>query len=302
VDTILVVDDDSAMCLLIERMLADDTYSVILAGDGAEAQSILRSTKEEISSILLDWQMPRMNGIEFLQWIKKDASFENIPVIMETSMIMPENIKEGIDAGAFYYLTKPIEENVLRSIVRASVADYRQKISLLERVRRSDNPFAQLVEAAFRYRTLDEAEFLAVAIANASANPERSMVISEILTNAVEHGNLGISYEEKTSLVENNTFRQEIDRRLAMPEFVRKYVDLRITRNEQGITVSVEDQGNGFEFQKYLQMDESRVFDNHGRGIALTREYLKLRYIGNGNKVIVTIPGALDGPKNKDSA
>jgi CheY-like chemotaxis protein/anti-sigma regulatory factor (Ser/Thr protein kinase) len=290
-DTVLIVDDDAAMCLLIERMLRDDSYTVLTARDGVEAQSMLRSSMEKISSILLDWQMPKMNGIEFLQWIKKDPDYEQIPVIMETSMTMPENIKEGIDAGAFYYLTKPIDEKVLRSIVRAAIVDYHQEASLLERIRRSDNPFAQLVEATFRYRTTEEAEFLAVAIANSSAVPERAMMISEILTNAVEHGNLGITYQEKTLLVTNNSLNKEVKRRLAMSEFADKYVNLRILRSENGIRVEIEDEGNGFEFQRYLQMDESRVFDNHGRGIALTNEYLKLEYLGRGNKVVVTIPG-----------
>lgn len=290
-DTILIVDDDAAMCLLIERMLEEDAYNVLIAGDGVEAQTKLRSSKENVSGILLDWQMPKMNGIEFLRWIKKESEYDQIPVIMETSMIMPENIKEGIDAGAFYYLTKPIEEQILRSIVRAAISDYHQKMSLLERIRRSDNPFARMVEGTFEYGTTEEAEFLAVAIANSSVNPERAMVISEILTNAVEHGNLGITYDEKTSLIADNALSREVDRRLAMPEYAAKRVKLRIRRSKREITVEIEDEGKGFEFQKYLQMDEARVFDNHGRGIALTREYLKLEYLGNGSKVIVTIPG-----------
>jgi DNA-binding response OmpR family regulator len=289
-DTVLIIDDDTAMCLLLERMLEEDSYNVLSARDGVEAQSVLRSSKEKVSSILLDWQMPKMNGIEFLQWIKKEPDYEHIPVIMETSMTTPENIKEGIDAGAFYYLTKPIEEKVLRSIVRAAISDLQQKESLLQRIRKSDNPFGQLVEATFRYRTTEEAEFLAVAIANASPVPQKAMIISEILTNAVEHGNLGITYEEKTALVGSDTLSQEVARRLALPQFTNKYVSLRIQKGEDGITVDVEDQGAGFDYRKYLQMDESRVFDNHGRGIALTNQYLKLEYVGTGNKVIVSIP------------
>lgn len=290
-DTILIVDDDAAMCHLIERMLEDDSYEVLIARDGVEAQSALKSAEGKVSGILLDWQMPRMNGIEFLQWIKKQEEYDQIPVIMETSMIMPENIKEGIDAGAFYYLTKPIEEQVLRSIVRAALNDYQQKMTLLARIRKSDKPFAQLVEGTFRYRTTEEAEFLAVAIANSSANPQRAMIISEILLNAVEHGNLGITYDEKTVLVSNNKLGEEVQRRLALPEYADKAVQVRFQRAGDGILVEIEDQGNGFDFKKYLHMDESRVFDNHGRGIALTREYLALEYVGKGNQVKVTIPG-----------
>ena len=290
-DTVLIVDDDLAMCLLIERMLEEDSYKVLVANDGLEAQEKLQSSTEKISSILLDWQMPRMNGIEFLQWIKNEPELEQIPVIMETSMTMPENIKQGIDAGAYYYLTKPIEEQVLRSILRAAISDFQQKMSLLARIRRSDNPFAHLVQGTFRFRTTDEAEFLAIAIANSSVNPEKAMVISEILTNAVEHGNLGITYDEKTVLIAENGLAKEVERRLAMQEYATKRVTLALKRTDREITVEIEDEGKGFDFRKYLRMDESRVFDNHGRGIALTSEYLKLQYLGSGSKVIVTIPG-----------
>lgn len=290
-DTILVVEDDPAMCLLIQRILGHDSYESIAAGDGVEAQVTIRSRVNKPSAILLDWQMPRMNGIEFLNWIKKEPEYEHIPVIMVTSMIAPENIKEGIEAGAFYYLTKPMEEQVLRAIVRAAVSDLHQKQMLLDRIKKSDNPFGQLIEGKFRFKRNDEAEFIAVAIANASAAPQKTMVISEILLNAVEHGNLGITYDEKTDLISKNILQQEVARRLALPEYAKKYVELTIKRNNGGLIVEVEDQGAGFDFTKYLQMDESRVFDNHGRGIALCGEYLDLKYLGRGNRVVVTIPG-----------
>lgn len=290
-DTVLIVEDDKAMCLLIEFVLSQDSYKVMKAENGKEAISIVESANNEIAAILLDWQMPIMDGMEFLRWIKKEPAYCDIPVIMETSMISPENIKEGIDAGAFYYLTKPVEESVLRSIVRAAISDLKQKKVLIERAQKSENPFGKMMEGTFRFRTTEEAEVLAVAIANSSTAPQKAMVISEILLNAVEHGNLGITYEEKTALITNNMLRQEVERRLAMPEYSNKYVQLKIRRYDNGITVEIEDQGSGFDFGRFLHMDESRVFDNHGRGIALSGEYLGLNYLGNGNKVVVTIPG-----------
>lgn len=289
-DTILVVEDDALMCAVIERMLKACPYDVLTAADGIEAQSVLQNSKKKIASILLDWRMPEMNGIEFLKWIKKEPEYQHIPVIMETSMVLPENIKEGIDAGAFYYLTKPIEERILRSIVQAAVADLKQKEFLLAKIRRNENPFAQLVEGTFRFRTREEADFLSVAIANSSTDPERAIHLSEILLNAIEHGNLGITYDEKTSLIENDILNQEVQRRLALPEYVNKFVTLTVKRDDDGILAIVKDEGKGFAFRKFLKMDAARVFDNHGRGIALTGEYLKLEYRGNGSEVAVTIP------------
>jgi sigma-B regulation protein RsbU (phosphoserine phosphatase) len=289
-DRILVVDDDPIVRLLIQRMLNDDGYELIMAGDGVEARSMVENSDEPISAVLLDWQMPQMTGIDFLRWVKQEEKYEHIPVIMQTSMRDPQNIKEGIDAGAFYYLTKPVEEAVLRSIVRAALSDFHHMQALLERLQKTDNPFGLLQEGSFRFKSPGEAEFLAVAIANASPAPQKAMIISEILLNAVEHGNLGITYDEKTGYIAKGTLRTEVDRRLALQENADKWVGMKLKRYENALTVEVEDQGPGFDYQKYLQMDESRVFDNHGRGIAITNEYLGLNYIGKGNKVVVTIP------------
>ncbi len=289
-DNVLVVEDDVLLRTVIERMLKLSAYNALAAGDGRQAQSILRSSGKKISAILLDWRMPEMSGLEFLHWIKREPEYEHIPVIMETSMILPEHVKQGIDAGAFYYLTKPIEEKVLRSIVQAAVADFRQKESLLEKVRRGDRAFTQLEEGTFRFRTPEEGEYLAVSIANASPDPEKAIFISELLSNAIEHGNLGITYDEKTAFIENDSLRQEVTRRLALPEYSDKHVTLRLVRTKDALTIVVKDEGKGFDFKKYLKLDETRVFHNHGRGIALTREYLNLEYHGNGSEVVVTIP------------
>ncbi len=289
-ETVLIVDDDEALRVVTQFMLKKEGYKTLNAENGSEAQAIVTSSEHDVSAILLDWQMPVMNGIEFLKWIKNQPAYVHIPVIMATSMTSPENIRDGIDAGAFYYLTKPVEGVVLRSIVRAAVSDLNERKALLQRLRRSDNLLGTLTEGTFRFRTLEEAECLAVAIANASPEPEKAMVVSEILVNAVEHGTLGITYEEKTALVANNTFSEECGRRLALPEHAGKFVEVKVVRREGKVVVEVEDQGPGFDFARYLRMDESRVFDNHGRGIAISSQWLGLNYQGKGNKVIVTIP------------
>jgi hypothetical protein len=55
-------------------------------------------------------------------------------------------------------------------------------------------------------------------------------------------------------------------------------------------TVLIADQGHGFDFEKYLELDESRLLYNHGRGIVMTNLCLDLQYLGTGNEVVVTIP------------
>jgi len=263
---------------------------VLTAADGTEAQAILQAHPEPISVVILDWIMPQMTGIELLRWMKKQARIEHIPVIMLTALDDPERIKEGIDAGAFYYLIKPFQRPLLQSILRAAVSDYHNTRQLLEKLKQCARPLAFMEEGTFRFRTLAEADQLAVMIASATPEPEHAMVIAELLLNAVEHGNLGITYEDKGRLVAENAWNEEIDRRLALPENKQKYAIVHMKKEGTNLRVEIEDAGPGFDFERYMQIDETRLFDNHGRGIAIARSALNMEFIQPGNKVIVTIP------------
>jgi DNA-binding response OmpR family regulator len=292
IDTVLIVDDEQALRNVLEKMLIDEGCRVLTAADGTEAQAILQANPEPISVVILDWMMPVMSGIELLRWMKVQPHIEHIPVIMLTALDDPERIKEGIDAGAFYYLIKPFQRPLLQSILRAAVSDYHSTRQLLEKLKQCARPLAFMDEGTFRFRTLAEAEQLSVMIASATPEPEHAMVISELLLNAVEHGNLGITYEDKGRLVADNTWNEEIDRRLALPENEKKYATVRMTRIGNNLQVEIADEGPGFDFERYMQIDEARLFDNHGRGIAIARSALNVRFLQPGNKVIVTI--ALD--------
>jgi DNA-binding response OmpR family regulator len=298
-DYVLIVDDDPGALLVITTILANEDYRLVTAADGEQAKVLLEKEPDKYLTVVLDWDMPKMNGIELLAWIKAQPALEDIPVVMQTAMDSSEQIREGIDAGAFYYLTKPFDKKLFNSVVRAALMDSRSKRALLKKLEKSENPFEFMMEGTFRFRTLADGERIALWIANACASPTRAMQITEIITNAVEHGNLGITYDEKTEFVANGTWASEVKRRLALPENLEKTVSLSFRKRPYGVTVLVEDDGPGFDYSRYVKLDESRAFDNHGRGIALAGSFLELQFLGKGNRVLITIredePG--DGPR-----
>lgn len=289
-ETILAVDDDPGILLVIRTVLEGAGYRVFTAADGEEARARLDQCPERFSAILLDWEMPRLTGIDLLGWIKEQRGLQDIPVVMETAMDSPEQIRTGIDAGAFYYLTKPFEPSLLLSIVNAALEEFRYRTTFTKMLQDCGNPFRTLMDGTFRFRSLEDGERLALWIANACPDPEDAALIVELMTNAVEHGNLGIGYNEKTVLVEKGTWRREIERRLALPESAAKHVEVQVKRNPENFTVLVEDTGPGFDFEKYLVFDETRAFDNHGRGIVMAGMAMQLEYLGKGNRVRVTLP------------
>lgn len=287
---ILIVDDDPMIHKLIGFSLKEEDHDFDSRLNAEEAQVYLETHHTQVNAIILDWEMPGMNGLELLKWMKSQKRYQEIPVVMLTANSERQDIQKGIEAGAYYYVTKPFNKDFLQSILSAAISDYTYKKNLVVELREAQNPFRNLITGSFKIKTLKEAQRLSVNIANATASPEETLMICELLNNAIEHGNLGISYQEKSELIDREKLNEEIENRLQSPEYKDKYARVDFKHNNDKIKIFIEDQGVGFEYKKYLQFDESRVFDSHGRGIAMANSMLNIRYIGKGNKVEVNIP------------
>lgn len=288
--SVLVVDDDVSFLDETEKLLAEQGYQIQRAVHAEEAKEKIRKHGNAISVILLDYSLPFISGIDFLKWLKQEDSFRTIQVVMQTGMNHPDNIKEGVEAGAFFYLTKPVAKNLLLSTVRVAADEYRRQKDLLQRLQENENPFRFIDEAVFHFKTVDEGDFLAARIANACPNPNEALFITELFANSVEHGNLKITYDEKTRLIEAGLLESEVNQRIMSETHRDKLVEVIFKRTADAIEIEITDEGDGFDFEKYLAFDDNRLFDNHGRGIAITSTYLKLQYLGKGNKVRVTFP------------
>lgn len=110
--------------------------------------------------------------------------------------------------------------------------------------------------------------------------------ISELMINAIEHGNLMIGYAEKTNLIHEDRWREECERRLSMPEFASRYATITRIETAGGWNFTIADQGNGFDFQKVLESTSKRLRDVHGRGLIICQSVFdSLEYHGTGNAV-----------------
>ena len=119
---VLVVDDDGVIRLALQHNLEGAGYRAVLAEDGVRGWEILQAeTPDTFQAIVLDRIMPRMDGMELLARIKEDEALKTLPVILQTGKSKPAEIREGLEAGAYYYLTKPWDERTLLAIVRTAV-------------------------------------------------------------------------------------------------------------------------------------------------------------------------------------
>ena len=290
---ILAVDDEALNLEILLEYFADENALALDTADGGEAAwALLQNPENDYKAILLDRMMPGLDGIGLLKRIKGDARLAGIPVIMQTAANSAAQIREGLEAGAYYYLTKPYRRDNLLAIVQAALIDAEARDALRLQLHSHINSLQFLKQAEFSIRTVDEASQLASFIARACPNAEMVVMgISELLINAIEHGNLGLSYAEKSSLKRDDCWRPEIDRRAALPSNIEKEVKLQFQRDERSITLRVIDQGNGFDWQSFLEIDPERAFDPNGRGIALARllSFSTLIYEGGGNTAVATI-------------
>ncbi|TAE34154.1 MAG: ATP-binding protein [Alphaproteobacteria bacterium] len=140
----------------------------------------------------------------------------------------------------------------------------------------------------FRFRTLEESKSLAFWLAHSYPDPERATYgLHELFTNAIEHGNLDIGYQLKSTLVEEHRWDKEIARRLNDARYAHRYVEVIFVHDDEGVHVSIIDQGKGFAWDSYLTIDPMRMADLHGRGIAVAAlmSFDRITYHGLGNHV-----------------
>lgn len=285
---VLVVDDDRIMRMTLVSQLEALGYETLEADNGQTALNILREQGSEIDTILLDREMPVMDGLQVVQRMKEDPRLRSKPIIMQTGSDKPEQVRQGIDAGVFYYLTKPVNPEILRSVLLAALREANQKKTLATELQKHKTSFNLIEEATFTLSTISEAENLSVFLANCFPAPERVVGgLVELLVNAVEHGNLEVGYQLKGQLIATGTWAQEIDRRLKLPEFASRRVHVTYRRATDGHFVVIRDQGRGFDWKSFLQIDPARAMDNHGRGIAQANalSFDKLAYNVAGNEV-----------------
>jgi chemosensory pili system protein ChpA (sensor histidine kinase/response regulator) len=115
-----VVDDSITMRRVTQRLLERNGFRVILAKDGVEAISLLQDHRPDI--ILLDVEMPRMDGYEFARHVRNDPAVSKVPIIMVTSRVSEKHRARAIEIGVNDYVSKPYQERELLEAVQHQLA------------------------------------------------------------------------------------------------------------------------------------------------------------------------------------
>lgn len=291
-ERVLVVDDEQLNLFIIEEFLEQEDIELEMHSNPLEAWASLSAADSDFSLVVLDRMMPELDGMELLRRMKREARFADIPVIMQTAASSPDQVREGLEAGAYYYLTKPYEPEALISIVRAAMEDRRGRSQLRSRAARLEETQKLIQSVEYRFVTLEDVNCLVPVLAGMCPVPDVAAPgLSDLMVNAVEHGNLGVTYQEKSLLKWEGDWEEEIRRRLALPQFRDRFATVRVERHADCVAFTITDQGDGFEWNKFLSFDPDRAFDPNGRGIAMAKmmSFSALDYQGRGNIVVAKV-------------
>jgi two-component system, chemotaxis family, chemotaxis protein CheY len=119
---IIIADDSKVMRNIIENAVKPLGLATLHAGNGQEVLDFLKKEGNEIGLILLDWNMPVMNGLEVLETIKKNNLYPNIPVLIVSTESEDDKMSKAFAAGAKGYISKPFTAERLLNLVRGRIS------------------------------------------------------------------------------------------------------------------------------------------------------------------------------------
>ncbi|MDH4121326.1 MAG: response regulator [Deltaproteobacteria bacterium] len=300
--SVLFVDDEEDICFTF-RDRFEDRLHVYTANSGKEALNILRGNND-IHVAVTDIRMPLLNGLELIEQARDIAP--DIGFIVVSGHAESDEIISALRLGARNFIRKPYDFSELESVIYMEANRYRL-IKEERREREREKAIEQFLVGIDRMKfmipnNLEWVNHLAFRLARHMVSvgvcKEDSMVnvalgMIEIITNAIEHGNLGITSQEKIQLKGRgeNVYQDEIKRREADPKYKNRFVKITSTIQKDQALVEIEDEGNGFDVNALLDPTAmENLFATSGRGILLARTFLdEVNFNPKGNKVSLVI-------------
>lgn len=114
----MVVDDSRAMRMLLTRTLTESGFEVVQAADGQQGLDALQQQGDSLSLVLVDWNMPGMDGLEFVRNVRARNEYAGVRLVMVTTETEIEQMARALEAGADEYVMKPFTSDIMRDKLR----------------------------------------------------------------------------------------------------------------------------------------------------------------------------------------
>ena len=140
---VLIAEDEIVSRRLLESALPRWGYDVVTATDGEEAWTLLQEP-DAPTIMVLDWLMPRLDGVEICRRIRAHPRLSSVYIILLTSRADVEDVVQGLEAGANDYITKPFDAAELRARMQVGVRVVKLQTMLAERVREVEDALSRV--------------------------------------------------------------------------------------------------------------------------------------------------------------
>lgn len=107
----IVIDDSKSIRSILSKILIEIGFTVEEAANGLEALDVIK--KDKVDLALVDWNMPNMNGYEFIQEVRKDNTYKDMRMMMVTTETEMNKVVEALEAGANEYVMKPFTKEMI---------------------------------------------------------------------------------------------------------------------------------------------------------------------------------------------
>jgi two-component system chemotaxis response regulator CheY len=124
----LVIDDSKAMRRIVRKAVSGFGFEASEACDGQEGLDELEANPEKYGLVLVDWNMPNMNGLEFVIAVRAQSRFDSLKIVMVTSETDPEKMVKAIIAGVDEFLMKPFTQPVMAEKLQLIGVDISAKV------------------------------------------------------------------------------------------------------------------------------------------------------------------------------
>lgn len=283
---ILIVDDDDTLRSLLAAILRNEGYSLFTAKDGAEALAVFSAEKPQV--VITDVYMPKMDGVTLLKKIKQASPKTHVAIM--TGQGTEELAAEALRNGASNYFKKPINTfeflhavNLLTQLVLKD----RERVFDRKRIRSETMEVVLSNDLDAIYPLID-----CITETPAAHVPDIDSVrigLLEMIINAIEHGNLGITFPEKQDALRKQGLRDLYSQRASLPENSGKKVTIYYAFSPSRVSYMICDEGRGFDWRAFPDPgDASHMMDANGRGISVTRLFMdEVIYNDKGNEVTI---------------
>jgi CheY-like chemotaxis protein/anti-sigma regulatory factor (Ser/Thr protein kinase) len=279
---VLVIEDESALRSMLADGLEQRGHEVLLAHDGRDGLRVFEKERPDI--VLTDLRMPGKRGIEVLRHIKTIQP--EAKVVIMTGYGSEETAIEALRGGAINYLKKPFTFRDLYEVIE-KIANLKNREVNTEFVHEETKRIVMGNEIDRVWSVVNQLIICAENVCGKKKTEELGLGLYEIIVNAIEHGNLAITFEEKCAAIKHNAYETLLRERVSDPAYSTRQVtiDYRMIPGELHYTVA--DEGSGFDWQNLVHPDLSRdPLAPCGRGLFLARIYLdRMEFNKKGNEV-----------------